>query len=463
MISPIRAKFCLIIVAIAMFMDSMDTTILNTAIPEISKDLHVHPIELKIALISYLMSLAIFIPISGWICDKYGIKKTFLSAIGIFTIASLGCGFAHHIHQLIILRFIQGIGGALNVPVARLIILKSFPKKEFLPKMNLVIMIASIASMVGPMVGGFIVVYLNWSWIFWVNVPIGILNFFIIKKYLHDFPSKKIHPLDKLGFVLFGLALSLMMLSLSMLSNIEIKLHIAFEILLMSLIFFLSYFIHSRKQKNPIILLSLFKQKTFTISILGGFISRICFGGLPFLIPLFFQISLGKTPVTSGFLIFFLPLGAFFSRPISIDILEKFGFKKSLIYNTIIMALIIFNFSNMNAQSPLWQFFTSLTLLGICLTIQYAALSTLCFENISDDNMGASSSIFSTMQQFGISVGVATSALFLRFYSINEVLTAHTFMYSFLSLSVLPILLIVLFYQLENNAGNSMIGRENDA
>ena len=206
--TTIQSKVCLVIIAIAMFMDSMDTTILNTAIPSIAKDLHIHSIELKLALISYLMSLAIFIPISGWICDKYGTKKTFLFAIGIFTLASLGCGFCQHLYPLIFLRFIQGIGGALNVPVARMIILKSFPKQEFLSKMNGVIMISSIASMLGPIVGGIIVEHFSWSWIFWVNVPIGFINFSLIWHFLHDFPKKPNHRLDKLGFVLFGLGLS---------------------------------------------------------------------------------------------------------------------------------------------------------------------------------------------------------------------------------------------------------------
>ncbi|MDQ5884691.1 MAG: hypothetical protein QG556_1031 [Pseudomonadota bacterium] len=455
-----QSKLFFIIIAIAMFMDSMDTTILNTAIPSIAQDLHIHPIELKLALISYLMSLAIFIPISGWICDKYGIKKTFLSAIGIFTLASLGCGFCKHINALILLRFIQGIGGALNVPVARMIILKSYPKQDFLSKMNAVVMVSSIASMLGPIVGGIIVEHFTWSWIFWVNVPIGIINFFLIRHFLHEFPKKPNHRLDKLGFVLFGLALSSLMLSLSVLSDIELDIRTSFEILLFSMILFLSYFIHSRKKSHPIIRFELFKQKTFFISILGGLFSRICFGGLPFLLPLFFQIQLHQSPIQSGFSIAFIPLGAFLSRTISIFILNNFGFKKTLICNTFLLTMNLWFFSTMTLSTPVWLSFTSLFITGMCLTIQYATLSTLCFEGVSDDNLSASSSIFSTIQQFGISLGVATGAMFLRYFSVHQILHHQTFIDTFIGLSLLSLILLIIFAQLSSEAGLSMIKKK---
>lgn len=454
---PIQSKICLVIIAVAMFMDSMDTTILNTAIPSIAQDLHIHPIELKLALISYLMSLAIFTPISGWICDKYGTKKTFLFAISIFTLASLGCGFCQHLYPLILLRFIQGIGGALNVPVARMIILKSFPKQEFLSKMNGVVMVSSIASMLGPIVGGIIVEHFTWSWIFWVNVPMGIINFFLIWHFLHDFPKKQSHRLDKLGFVLFGLGLSSMMLSLSVLSDMELDIRTAFEILLFSLILFLSYFIHSRKKLHPIIRFELFKQKTFAISILGGLFSRICFGGLPFLLPLFFQIQLHQSPIQSGISIAFIPLGAFLSRTISIFLLNNFGFKKTLICNTSLLTLNLWFFSTMTLSTPLWLSYTSLFITGMCLTIQYATLSTLCFEGISEGNLSASTSIFSTIQQFGICLGVATAALFLRYFSVYQILHQQTFSDTFICLTLLSLILFIIFAQLTSEAGLSMI------
>lgn len=455
-----ESKICLVIIAIAMFMDSMDTTILNTAIPSIAKDLHTHPIELKLALISYLMSLAIFIPISGWICDKYGTKKTFLSAIAIFTLASLGCGFCKHINALIFFRFIQGIGGALNVPVARIIILKTFPKQAFLSKMNSVVMVASIASMLGPIVGGIIVEHLTWSWIFWVNVPIGIMNFFLIQRFLHEKSKLSHHRLDKVGFILFGLALSSLMLSLSILSDIEINLNTAFEILLFSLILFLCYFIHSKNQAHPIIRFELFKQKTFLISILGGLFSRVSFGGLPFLLPLFFQMQLQQSPVQSGVSIAFLPLGAFISRSISIKILNLFGFKKTLLFNTSILTFNLYFFSKMTFETHVLFSYFNLLITGMCLTIQYATLSTLCFEGISEDNLSSSTSIFSTMQQFGISLGIATAAVFLRYFSVNHHLLYKTFVNSFISLSILSFILLLIFSQLSQEAGLSMIERK---
>lgn len=449
----------ILIISLAIFMEFLDTSILNTAIPSISLAFHIHPIDLKTALISYLMSLAIIIPISGWLCDYFGLKKLFMIATLVFTITSLCCGFSQNIYQLIVFRFLQGLGGALNFPIARMIIFKTFPKHEYIKKMNVVMMLASIAVVMGPLIGGLIVEHFSWRWIFWLNIPIGCLNLLLMQNYLPRYPTHRPYKLDKIGLLFFAFALSSFLFFISLLSDFELHFAYSNQIFLFSVICFLLYFIHSRKQRHPIIDLKLFQNKTFSIGIITGSISRLALNGFPFLLPIFFQIHLHKSPSLSGFLILFWALGAIISRVFNVSILEFLGFKKSLIINTFFVSAIILSFRYLNLDSPIWMIAGIVLFSGIFSTIQSTYVNAMTFDHVDETNFALSTSLFSTIQQVGMCLGIALCAIFLSVYSEQEVLTAMTFVKTFSSLAIIPLFNLMIFFRLDEQTGESLIKR----
>ena len=279
-----KKNIILFIVAFAMFMEAVDTTIINTAIPVMAQSLNVNPVELKLALISYLLSLATFIPISGWIADKFGIKTVFIAAITVFTLSSIWCGFTNTLGELICARILQGIGGSLTMPIGRLIILRTFERHDLIAKMSIVVMFASLGMMLGPLLGGIITYDFSWRWIFWVNVPVGILAVYLSSKLLPTMPPRPVQPLDKWGFVLFGGGLATLTFGLSMVSESNATTLQTVVMLLIALLLLIGYTKHSYKRKHPIVKVELLYTRTFFVSVAGNLFARIGFGGVPFFI-----------------------------------------------------------------------------------------------------------------------------------------------------------------------------------
>lgn len=244
-----KKNIIMFIVSCAMFMEAIDTTILNTAIPVMAHSLEVNPIDLKLVLISYLLSLAIFIPISGWIADKYGVKKVFIAAIGVFTLSSLWCGFTQSLWELVLARIIQGLGGSLTVPVGRLIILRTCKRHELITKMSIVVMVASLGMLLGPLLGGIITDYFSWRWIFWVNIPVGIIAMLLSHKLLPTILPRSVPPLDKSGFIMFGAGLAFLTLGLSLFSETKTDIVYSASITLLSALLLIGYTKHSRNKK----------------------------------------------------------------------------------------------------------------------------------------------------------------------------------------------------------------------
>ena len=284
------------LVAVAFFMESLDTTILNTAVPSISDALHVAALSMKSVLASYTLSLAVFIPISGWVADRFGTRKVFAAAIGIFTLGSLLCGLSPNIHLLVACRVLQGCGGAMMVPVGRLTLVRTFAKSELIRAMSFVSIPSLVAPMLGPVAGGLIVRYLHWRYIFFLNVPVGIGGLVLVYLHLPNYREEKTHPLDIVGLVLFGSGVGLLSYVLEIfgehtLSYTEISL-----LLLTSLALLGTYFLHSRREQFPLLQLTLLRIRTFRAAVSGSFFTRLGIGGVPFLLPLLYQLGLASHP-----------------------------------------------------------------------------------------------------------------------------------------------------------------------
>lgn len=452
-----KKNIILLIVSFAMFMEAVDTTIINTAIPVMALSLQVNPIDLKLALISYLLSLAIFIPISGWIADKFGVKRVFITAVCVFTLSSIWCGFTQNLGELICARIVQGLGGSLTMPVGRLIILRTCERHELIAKMSLVVMVASLGMMLGPLLGGIITHNFSWRWIFWVNVPAGILAVLLSIKLLPSMPARPVPPLDKLGFILFGSGLATLTFGLSMFSESNMSNTQSLVMLILSIVLLIAYAQHSRKKKHPIIKIELLRTRTFCVSVISNLFSRLSFGGTPFLLPLLFQIGLGYSSQLSGLLLAPVALGVFLVKPLSIYILRFFGYKKLLILNTILVSLSLWSFCLINASFSIYAIGGLTFTYGFLIAMQYTGMNSLAYASVSENDMSAATSIMSTTQQLAQSFGVATAAILISMFSTHHLLSVKIFHQTFIMLGVLTLLSGIIFITLKKEDGEELI------
>jgi EmrB/QacA subfamily drug resistance transporter len=404
------------LVAVAFFMDSLDTTILNTAVPAISSALGVAPLSMKAVLASYTLSLAVFIPISGWMADRFGTRRVFASAIGIFTLGSFLCGISSNIHLLVASRILQGCGGAMMVPVGRLTLVRTFAKSELLRAMNFVSIPALIAPMLGPIAGGLIVGYLHWRYIFFLNIPIGLAGLILVYMHLPDYREEESHALDVVGLILFGSGVALLSYVLEIfgehtLSSLEMS-----GLLAMSLLLLMGYGIHASKTPFPLLKLSLFRIRTFRASVSGSFFTRLGIGGVPFLLPLLYQVGLGFTPIESGLLVMPQAIAAMTMKTVMPGLLRRVGYRGVLISNTLILGVLLMVFATIGLGTPVWVIVVLGFVYGAFTSLQYSSMNTLVFADITEKDTSSASSISSTMQQMSISFGVATAGLATVFF-----------------------------------------------
>lgn len=450
----------LVVVALAMLMEAVDTTIINTAIPAIAHSLNVNPIDLKLALISYLLSLAIFAPISGWVADKFGIKKVFIMAVGIFTLSSIWCGLSHNLLELVIARSIQGLGGSLTIPVGRLIIVRTYERHEFVAKMSAVVIVASLGLMLGPLLGGIITHHTSWRWIFFVNIPVGCLTIMLAYFLLPQMQSRTVPPLEKFDFLLFGIGLAALTFGLSVLSEVGIKNYLAFMSIVIATILLAFYAWRSRKKTHPIVKTELLHYRTFRISVMGNLFCRIGFGSIPFLVPLLLQIVFNYSSQTAGLLLAPVALGVLVAKPFSFRLLRFLGYKTLLFVNTSLVALTLLVFSLITQHTSIY-FIGCLTFFyGLLISLQYTGMNSLAYANITADDSSAATSIMSTLQQLSLSFGVAIAALLLHLYSgiSNEItLSENTFHASFITLGVITFLSGFIFLNLKPSDGHELI------
>lgn len=445
------------VVSLALLMEAVDTTAINTAIPAMATSLAVHPIDLKLALISYLLSLAIFIPISGWMADKFGIKRVFMTAIVIFILSSIWCGFSKTLAHLVLARLLQGLGGSLMLPLGRLILLRTFPRHEFINVMSRVALAGALGLMLGPVLGGFFTHYLSWEWIFWINVPAGIVAIIVAYLWLEPSPPKAVPRLDKMGFVLFSMGLAGLTFGLSEIGETTAHKVIALNTLLLSVLLLGLYIVHSRRKAHPIVNGALFQSRPFRISVLGNLLSRLGFGGLPFLLPLLLQIGLDYSPQDAGILIAPIALGILLIKPFSLKILRYLGFKRLLIYNTFAVSLCLISFSAINSNTSLFFIILLTFFFGFLSTLQYSGMNTLAYAEVTPEQLSGATSIMSTMQQVSQSFGVAISAIFLRYFSMGLKLTLSDFHHAFIGIGLITLCSMIIFLRLKPEDGLQLI------
>jgi EmrB/QacA subfamily drug resistance transporter len=448
-------------VAVAFFMESLDTTILNTAVPAIAKALSVAPLSMKAVLSSYTLSLAVFIPISGWMADRFGTRRVFSSAIALFTVGSFLCGISSNIHVLVACRILQGCGGAMMVPVGRLTLVRTFAKSELIRAMSFVAIPGLIGPMLGPIAGGFIVGYFHWRVIFFINIPIGLLGLYLVYRHLPDYREEHSRPLDLGGLILFGSGIALLSYVLEVFGEHTMSGGAIAMLLVISAALLTAYGMRAGRIQYPLLRLALFRIRTFRASVSGSFFTRLGIGGIPFLFPLLYQVGLGFTPIQSGLLMAPQALAAMSLKMTMPGILRRFGYRRVLISNTVIIGLLIVLFATIDAGTPVWLISAQVFVFGFFTSLQYTSMNTLVYADVTEEQTSSASTIASTMQQMSISFGVATASLATAFFIPDRFRTSapemiHGIHHAFLCLGGLTVLSAIVFHELKSEDGDSV-------
>ncbi len=449
------------LVAVGFFMEALDTTILNTAVPTIAHSLQVPPLSMKAVLASYTLSLAVFIPISGWMANRFGTRRVFASAIGIFTFGSLLCGLSSEIHVLVACRILQGCGGALMLPVGRLTVVRSFPKSELINAMSFVAIPGLIGPMLGPLLGGLIIAKFHWSVIFFVNIPIGLCGLYMVYRHLPNYREHRNYPLDIVGLVLFGTGVSLLSYVLEVFGETSLSVREIVGILAIAAALLGAYGLHTVRTAHPLLRLGLVRVRTFRVSLMGNLFTRLGIGGIPFLLPLLYQVGLGFTPIQSGLLIMVQAFGAVSLKLTMPRILKTFGYRTVLIANTITLGLMIFLFSTIDTATPVWFILLIAYIYGFLASLQYTSMNTMAYSDVNAREASSASTIASTTQQMAVSFGVAAASLAASFFVPDRVHASspemiHGIHHALLALGAWTIVSTIVFTRLKRGDGDAV-------
>ncbi len=451
----------LLIVATAMFMEQLDGTVLATALPTMAESFHVDALHMNVALTSYLLTLAMFIPASGRIADRFGSRTVFRAAIGLFTTGSILCAQAPTLWALVAARMLQGAGGALMSPVGRLVMLRVVSKSELVRAMAWLMLPATIGPIVGPPLGGFIVTYLSWHWIFYINVPIGIAGMALVSIYIEQMKEEKPEPFDLRGLILAGTSLASLMFVLEMASRGVGSVLVVALITAIGAAAAMSYARHAKRHPHPMLDFSLLRIPTMRLSLACGTLSRISVGAMPFLMPMMFQLGFGYSAAQSGLITFASSLGSLVVRAAAPGIIRRMGFRQVLVWIGALATLLLALAAAFRPGWPLWGIYALLIAIGFFQSLQFMAYNTIAYADVSREQMSAATSFYTTFQQLALSVGIATSAAAL---AVSIRITGHAephlfdFSASLLFVSAISMLAPLIATRMDENAGAEMSG-----
>ncbi|WP_354221608.1 MFS transporter [Bradyrhizobium sp. F1.4.3] len=452
-----------LIVATALFMENMDSTVIATSLPAIAADIGTSPLTLKLAITSYLLSLAVFIPASGWTADRFGARMVFAIAVGVFMVGSVGCALSTSVTDFVFARILQGMGGAMMTPVGRLVLLRSVDKSALVNAMAWVTVPALIGPLIGPPLGGFITTYASWHWIFLINIPIGLLGIVMALRFIDPIKSEEREPFDLYGMVLAGLGLAgiafgLSVAGLNLLPWSTVAALIAGGSISMTL-----YVIHARRTGSPVLDFSLLNLATLRAAILGGFLFRLGIGALPFLLPLLMQIGFGLSPFRSGLVTFASSLGAMGMKTLAARIIRTFGFRNLMTVNAIISAVFLAACALFTVTTPLLIIMIILVVGGFFRSLEFTAINTVAYAEVESAQMSRATTLVSVNQQLAVSAGVAVGAASVEttmWLSHVSELNATVFAPAFVVVALTSAVSSWFFWQMPDDAGHEISGRK---
>lgn len=447
-------KLLLWLVAIGFFMETLDSTIVNTALPGMARSLKESPLYMQSVVIAYSLTIALFIPASGWITDRFGIKKVYLSAIVLFSLGSLCCALSQDLSQLVISRVLQGAGGAMLLPVGRLAVLRTFPADKFLQAISFVTIPGLIGPLIGPTLGGWLVEYASWHWIFLINLPIGIVGIVATYKLMPDIKGAEVMRFDLTGY--FLLAFSMVAISFAMEGLAELGMRPGFVMILLIFGFaaLVSYWFHAGRVKNPLFSLKLFDIGTFNIGLLGNLFARIGSGCMPFLLPLLLQVGMGYSPSVAGMMLIPMAIAGIAAKRFATPLITRVGYRNMLVINTLLQGVLMAAFALFALDQPLWLRIVQLLLFGVVNSLQFTAMNTLTLKDLNSQYASSGNSLYSMMQMLAMSLAVAAAAAIIKAFSdqfgdsVNPESAIKTFQATFVCMGIITCSSAIIFWQI---------------
>ncbi len=451
-----------LIVATALFMENMDSTVIATSLPAIAADIGTSPLTLKLAITSYLLSLAVFIPASGWTADRFGPRIVFAIAVAVFMVGSIGCAMSGSVPDFVFARILQGMGGAMMTPVGRLVLLRSVDKSALVNAMAWVTVPALIGPVIGPPLGGFITTYFSWHWIFLINIPIGLVGIFMALKYIDPIKSDDPERFDLYGLVLAGIGLAGIAFGLSVAGLNLLPWSVVAALVAIGSISMTLYIIHARRTGSPVLDFSLLHLSTLRASIIGGFMFRLGIGSLPFLLPLLMQVGFGLSPFQSGLVTFASAVGAMGMKTLAARIIRTFGFRYMMTINAVVSAVFLAACALFTASTPLLLIMIILVVGGFFRSLQFTGINTVAYAEVEPAQMSRATTLVSVNQQLAVSAGVAVGAASVEttlwWHHATE-LSAGVFAPAFLVVALISAASCYFFWQMPDDAGHEISGR----
>ena len=452
-----------LVVAFAFLMEQLDSTAITTAIPDMARNLGTTPLRMNLAVTTYVLTLAVFIPVSGWFADRFGARRIFVLALIIFTAGSCLCGVANSFAMLVLTRALQGFGGAMMTPVGRLILLRSFPRDQLFTAMIYMSLPALIGPVIGPLLGGFLNTYASWRWIFYINVPFGCMGIFLALRYVEEVHRDNLAKFDFRGFLMVGCGVALLQFGIENIGRPAIPPLAIVGVLACAFMSLLGFVRYARKVAAPAVDLTLFRLRSFRVGTLAGGLCRIGVNGVPYLLPLMLQVGFGMSPVKSGALTFVSSFGALALRPVSTRLLRWLGFDRLLFWSAILSAAVIAVFSLLQPDTSIWLIAALIVLFGLTRSTQFMTSNTLSYADMPSDKLSRATSLGGVLQQLTVSFGVSLSAMALGLLTWhNERLSPARFHEAFLIMAVIPLLALPGFRSLQPEDGMEVSGHRRD-
>ncbi|GIK79089.1 MAG: DHA2 family efflux MFS transporter permease subunit [Pseudorhodoplanes sp.] len=456
-----RERIVPLIVAVALFMENMDSTVIATSLPAIAADIGTNPLALKVALTSYLISLAVFIPASGWTADRFGARTVFAAAIAIFIAGSVGCALAGSLEDFVIARIVQGMGGAMMTPVGRLVLVRTIDKRKLIGAMAWVTIPALIGPVVGPPVGGFITTFASWHWIFLINVPFGLVGIVLVLRFIDPVRAERVEPFDGVGLLLAGLGVAGLAFGLSVAGLDLLPWQVIATLIAGGAVAMGAYLWHARRTPAPILDFSLLRLPTFHASFVGGFLFRLGVGALPFLLPLMLQTGFGLNPFQSGMITFAAAVGGLGMKTLAARIINRFGFRRVLMVDAVVSAAFIAACAAFTPATPLGLIVTVLLIGGFFRSLQFTSVNSIAYADIETARMSRATALASVGQQLSLSAGVAVGAFAVEtslHMSGSTEIGAGDFAPAFLLVGAISAASVFVFMRLPRDAGAELSG-----
>ncbi len=451
---PQSRKLLLWLVAIGFFMQTLDSTIVNTALPAMARSLGERPLRMQSVVVAYALTMAMLIPASGWLADRFGTRRVYYTAIATFVVGSLCCAFSHNLSQLVAARVLQGAGGAMLMPIGRLSVLRAFPREEFLRAMSFVTIPALIGPLLGPSLGGWIVQIASWPWIFLINVPVGIIGLLATQRFMPDTRAETTSAFDLSGYLMLAFGMVGISLALDGLAGLGMPTATVRVLLIFGLASIAAYALHSVRSPQPLFSPALFRLPSFTVGLLGNLFARIGSGAMPFLMPLFLQLCLGYTPFEAGLALLPMTVASMGAKPVAPWLIRRVGYRLMLVGNTVMIGALIASFALTSLEMPLALRIVQLGLFGFCNSMQFTAMNTVALKDLPPQHASGGNGLLSMVMMLAMSLGVATAGALLANFedyfsdAVAVAQTASAFHATFIAVGIITLASAWIFWQL---------------